>query len=60
MKGRLFNIQYQKRRCRNAVTQYVRIKAEGEFLSVNYITWTLGKVALKLFHQDEMLNTPLF
>ena len=54
------HIRYQARRCRNAVTQYVRNKAKGELSSVKYIILTLGKGALKVFHRDEMLNTLFF
>jgi len=60
MNERLSNVQYQTRRCRNAVTQYVRNKAKGEFSSVKYIISTLGRAALKLFHGDETLNMPFF
>jgi len=56
MKERLCSVQYQTIRCRNAVTQYVRNKAKGEFSSVKYIITTLGRVALKIFHGDETLN----
>jgi hypothetical protein len=60
MEGRLCNVQYQTRRCKNAITQCVKNKATGEFASVKYIILTLGKIALQLFHRDEMLNTLFF
>ena len=59
MTERLCNIMYQIRRCRNAVTQYVRNKAQGELSSAKYITLTSERVALKLF-RDEVLNTLFF
>ena len=43
--------------CRHTVCQK---QGKRRFSSVNYIILTLGKVALKLSHKDEMLNKLLF
>ena len=51
MKERLCNIQYQTRRCRNAITQYVRNKAKGEFASFKCEIYhiDIGKSCFKTF-----------
>jgi hypothetical protein len=60
MHGRLCNILYQTWRCWNGVTEYIINEAQGKFSNVEYIIYDTPTIYLKLFHQDEMLNTTFF